>query len=83
MSLPGHARGRIKDLAFSPSGKRLASVGEDGHVRVFDLATKQLVADVRGRQEAMSAVVFLRDDQVAAAGRDVSNGPPVYVWNLS
>lgn len=82
VSLPGHARGHIADLAFSPSGQRLASVGEDGHVRVFDVVTKRLVADVRGRQEAMSAVVFLRDDQVAAVGRDVSQGPPVYVWKI-
>ncbi|MEO8705321.1 MAG: DUF4303 domain-containing protein [Kofleriaceae bacterium] len=79
-SLPGHARGQITDLALSRDGKRLASAGEDGHVRVFDLRSQKLLADVRGRQEAMSAVTFLPDGRFAAAGRDVSNGPPVYVW---
>jgi hypothetical protein len=83
IALPGHARARITALAFSPSGKRLASAGDDAHVRVFDVATRRLLADVRGRQESMSAVVFLDENEIAAAGCDVSNGPPVYVWKLN
>ncbi|MDQ3296464.1 MAG: DUF4303 domain-containing protein [Myxococcota bacterium] len=79
-SLPGHARGDVTSLTLSRDGKRLASAGEDGHVRVFDTRSKKLLVDVRGRQEAMGAVTFLHDGRFAAAGRDVSNGPPVYVW---
>lgn len=69
-------------LAFSPSGKRLAAANEDGHVRVWELARRRLILDVRGRQESMNAVVFLSDNRVAAVGRDVENGPPVYVWTI-
>lgn len=79
-TLPGHARGGVTSLAFSDDGKRLVSGGEDGHVRVFDVAHSRLLADVRGRAEAIGAVMFLPDGQFAACGRDVSNGPPVYVW---
>ena len=79
-TLPGHARAGVTGLGFSADGKRLASCGEDGHVRVWDVRTKKLLSDVRGRQEAMSAVVFLPDGRVAACGRDTSDGPPVYVW---
>lgn len=79
-SLPGHAHKGVAGLTLSRDGKRLASAGEDGHIRVFDTRSKKLLVDVRGRQEAMSAVTFLPDGRFAAAGRDVSNGPPVYVW---
>ncbi len=80
--LEQHAKGGITALAVSRDGAHLASAGEDGHVRVWSLDDRRLVLDVRGRQEAMNAVVFIADDRVAAAGRDTSKGPPVYVWEL-
>ncbi len=81
-TLPGHSRDGVTHLAFSPDGKLLASSGEDGHIRVFDLASQTLLLDVRGRQEALSSVVFLPNNHIAACGRDTSNGPPVYVWKV-
>ena len=65
---------------IASDGKRIALA--DGHVRVWDVKRKKLIADVRGRQEAMNAVVFLHDGRIAAVGRDTAKGPPVYVWKL-
>lgn len=61
-------------------GRRIALASDDGHVRVWNAKGKKLMADVRGRQEAMNAVVFLHDGRIAAVGRDTAKGPPIYVW---
>lgn len=70
------------DLAFSPNGTLLASAHHNGDVHVWDAATGAHRHRLRGVQEAMHAVVFLDDDHLAAGGRDVDCGPPVYVWTL-
>jgi WD40 repeat protein len=43
LSLTGH-RGRIRQIAFSPSAQRLASAASDGTARVWDLATGEACA---------------------------------------
>jgi hypothetical protein len=75
-------RGGVTGLAFSPSGTRLAATNEDGFVRVWNWRQNELLLEVRGRQESMNAVVFLAEDRIAAAGRDVATGPPVYAWKI-
>jgi WD40 repeat protein len=81
-TLPQHDSGGIAALAFSHDGSRLASAGDDGHVRVWDVEKKTLIANVRGKQEAMSDVVFLDNNHIAAGGRDVTRGPPIYIWTI-
>ncbi len=69
-------------LAFSPDGKHLAAVFDDGTLKVWNVDTKAKVLDVNGRQEALLAVAWIDDERVAAGGRDPERGPPVYVWRL-
>jgi len=69
-------------LAFSPDGKHLAAVFDDGTLKVWDVATEATVLDVHGRQEALLAVAWIDDERVAAGGRDPECGPPVYLWRL-
>jgi WD40 repeat protein len=40
MDLTGH-RGRVSSVAFSPDGKRLLSSGQEGSVRLWDLASRR------------------------------------------
>lgn len=63
---------RVRALAFSPDGTRLASAHEDGLARVVEIATgRELAAFSHG--EAVTALAFSADGaQLATASRDGS-----------
>jgi WD40 repeat protein len=70
VTLKGHT-GRINSVAFSPDGKRLASVSDDGHLKVWDLATQRELFDAEGAAPNRNTVRFTADDStVVALGSD-------------
>src|SRR5207249_753958 len=48
-NLPGHADG-VAAVAFSPDGRRLASVAEDQHIKIWDAQIGQETLSVRALQ---------------------------------
>ena len=55
-------------LAFSPDGKRLAVGGAEGSVRLWDVTTRQAVADLKGSQGRVTALAFSADGKLLASG---------------
>jgi hypothetical protein len=72
--------GTINGLAVSKDGRHLASIGEDGLVRIWSTADQTKVAELVGHRGAVFSVAFSPDGTRLASGgeEDLS----IYIWNL-
>jgi WD40 repeat protein len=76
--LEGHLTG-VRSVSFSPDGQLLATSGEDGTVRLWNLQGQELEKPFRGHRGLVRSVSFSPDGQLlATAGKDGT----VRLWNL-
>lgn len=61
LTLEGHEAG-IADLAFSPSGKRLATASRDGSARIWDVLSGAPVATLIGHKDQLTCVGWSPDE---------------------
>ena len=76
--LKGHV-GTVTSVAFSPSGKILASGSADQRVRLWDLTTGEHFHTFSNHTSKISALAFARDDVLASGSSDGN----VFIWDLS
>ena len=77
LDVAGHLK-QAGQVAFSPDGKRLASPGGEGAVRVWDLEAKKTVLELRGHGSGVHAAAFSPDGKRIASG---SKDTTVRVWD--
>ncbi|MCC5616196.1 serine/threonine protein kinase [Nostoc sp. CHAB 5836] len=71
-TLTGHS-GRLSSvnaLAISPDGYTLASASDDKIVKLWDLNSKKVLANLSGHSQAVKSVTFSPDGQILATASD-------------
>jgi WD40 repeat protein len=71
----------VNNLVFSPEGKSLASVGGDGVLRLWDLATGKVQSRLLDHRAWVNSVAFSSDGKTLASADDASSA--VHLWNVA
>jgi WD40 repeat protein len=71
----------VRDIAFSPDGKTLASGGMDNAIRLWDVATGKTIGDpLRGHEWWVMSVAFSPDGKTLASG---SMDQTIRFWDVA
>src|SRR6266480_3269294 len=67
--LEGHS-GEIRQIAWSPDGRILASGSNDNTIRLWDAQTGQALQTLSGHSETVLSIAWSPDGRILASGSD-------------
>jgi WD40 repeat protein/serine/threonine protein kinase len=80
LTLRGHTEARVNAVGYSPDGKRLATSGSDGTVRVWDASTGRALACFRGHEGWVHGLAWSPDGKRLASA---SGDGTARVWEVT
>jgi WD40 repeat protein/serine/threonine protein kinase len=81
MTLDGHS-GKVLSLAFSPDGKTLASGGDHGSLKLWDVTTGEELISLEGATDEIRLICFSPDGRTLAAYHQRPSVPgEVLLWH--
>jgi WD40 repeat protein len=78
-TLTGHSDD-VKSVAFSPDGKILASGSRDNTIKLWDVATRRLIATLTGHSFGVISVAFSPDGKILVSG---SSDRTIKLWDVA
>lgn len=73
----GHVKS-VNDVMYSPDGNLLATAGEDGIVKLWDVRSRQLLNNLDGHSGGVRGIDFSRDSRLLAS----CGGQEVKIWEV-
>ncbi len=70
----------VASLAFDPAGKTLTTGHKDGTIRLWDVATREVINTLRGHADVVTSVAFLSDGKTLASG---SLDGTIKLWDVA
>ncbi|WP_445627966.1 protein kinase domain-containing protein [Nostoc sp. DSM 114167] len=78
-TLQGHENS-VLSVAISPDGKTIASSGDNGTIKLWNLATGKLIASLKGHFQQVNVVVISPDGKLLVSASDDNT---IKIWNLA